>query len=564
MRPSVALGLLALAAYAHADEVRVVSPMPDAVSVTIYRDLFALITETRTVDLPAGPVTLVFDGVAESLLPQSAVITDTGRPLGESNYDNELLTPENLLAKSIGREVLLTRTDPATGRVRQVGATLVAANTGGIIFRTHEGNEALRCSGLPERLSFEEIPGELSARPALSIRLPAGAAGKRQVRISYLAHGFAWSADYVGTLAADSARMELMGWITLQNLTDASFRNAQVQVVAGRLNLLDHEESRGTSLIGATADFASDEYLDSEREAALEEIRDDPDSLPHRAAREFSFFGGCYPLFRALPAFDVGKLPDSILAEALQRIPGVSMDAVETEEVIVTGIRASMAVREDFADYQLYRLPGSTDLVARQTKQVAFLHQRDVAIERFYGLRIANDFQWGNDEAAQDNFIPFHVKVAWRNRKSDGLGEPLPGGVIRFFEPGDVGKVFAGEARIKDTPLDVPVEVTIGGSIDIGVSFDGSDAAPEPRPSPLMRRIYLPVRLRIYNDKPRPVLVEWRQAPFQELRDMRVIDASAAPSRKGGDFMWRFLVPAHGEQALSYKVGGRIPKGWEP
>ena len=32
---------------------------PTRVSVTIYRDLFALITETRTVDLPAGPVTLV-------------------------------------------------------------------------------------------------------------------------------------------------------------------------------------------------------------------------------------------------------------------------------------------------------------------------------------------------------------------------------------------------------------------------------------------------------------------------------------------------------------------------
>jgi hypothetical protein len=563
MRPMVALGLLVLAAPAHADEVRVVSSQPDAVSVTIYRDLFALITETRTVDLPAEPVTLVFDGVAESLLPQSAIISDTGRPLGESNYDNELLTPENLLAKSIGREVLLTRTDPATGRVRQVGATLVAANTGGIIFRTHEGNEALRCSGLPERLSFEEIPGELSARPALSIRLPAGAAGKRQVRVSYLAHGFSWSADYVGTLTADSARMDLLGWITLRNLTDASFRNAQVQVVAGRLNLLDHEESRGTSLIGATADFASDEYLDSEREAALEELQDDPDSLPHRAAREFRFFGGCYPL-SGYSAADLGKLPDGILAEALQRVATVGIGAEETEEILVTGIRASMAVREDFADYQLYRLPGSTDLVARQTKQVAFLHQPDVAIERFYGLRIANDFEWGNDEAAQDNFIPLHVKVAWRNRKADGLGEPLPGGVVRFFEPRDHGKVFAGEARIKDTPLDVPVEVTIGSSIDIGVSFDGSDAAPEPRPSLMMRRLYLPVRVRFYNDKSRPVIVEWRQSPFQEVEDLRVVDASAAPTRKGGDFTWRFEVPAHGEQALSYKVGGRIAKGWEP
>ena len=59
--------------------MEVVSDHPDAVSVTIYRDLFALITETRTVDLPAGPVTLAFDGVVETLLPASAVVADTGR-----------------------------------------------------------------------------------------------------------------------------------------------------------------------------------------------------------------------------------------------------------------------------------------------------------------------------------------------------------------------------------------------------------------------------------------------------------------------------------------------------
>ncbi len=171
--------------------------------MTIYRDLFALITETRTVDLPAGPVTLQFDGVVESLIPQSALVGGTERAVAESNYDFERLTPANLLLKSIGKQVTLWRTNPATGRARQVNATLVAANAAGVIFRTEDGDEALHCSGLPERLSFEEIPGELRARPALSIRLASGEPGRREVRVSYLAHGFAWSADYVAHLDCD-------------------------------------------------------------------------------------------------------------------------------------------------------------------------------------------------------------------------------------------------------------------------------------------------------------------------------------------------------------------------
>src|SRR3954468_11639332 len=96
-----------------AQEVQVVSPRADSVSVTIYRDLFALITETRTVDLPAGPVTLVFDGVVDTLLPQSAVVSDTKRSVSEANYDFDRLTPANLLRKSIGRTVMLTRMNPA-------------------------------------------------------------------------------------------------------------------------------------------------------------------------------------------------------------------------------------------------------------------------------------------------------------------------------------------------------------------------------------------------------------------------------------------------------------------
>ena len=60
-----------------------ISPRPDSVSVTIYRDLFALVTETRTVDLPEGPVTLEFDGVVDTLIPQSAVIAGTQRAVAE-------------------------------------------------------------------------------------------------------------------------------------------------------------------------------------------------------------------------------------------------------------------------------------------------------------------------------------------------------------------------------------------------------------------------------------------------------------------------------------------------
>lgn len=545
---------LALVAAAAADEPRVVSPRPDSVSITIYRDLVALITETRTVDLPAGAVTLELHGVVDSLIPQSAVLADAGRDVAESNYDFDRLTPDNLLAKSIGKTVTLTRTNRATGKVTQVEATLVAANAQGVVFRTADGHEALRCSGLAEKLTFVEIPGELRTEPTLSVRLAPGTPGKRQLRVSYIAQGFSWNADYVAHLR--DHRMDLAGWLTLENFSGASFRDAEVQVVAGRLNLLDAQDDRGSSPYGESRYYPDEEAVESQREAARERLREQGVAPPD----DFRHFTGCYPFGAdAITAEDIGRFPDANAAEALQRVAGFE----ELEEVVVTGIRQSMAVRENLADYQMYRLPERTDLAARQTKQVAFLSKPDVTVDRFYGVKLGGDDE---DIGELERGVPPRVKVAWRNVAADGLGEPLPGGIARFFEDG----VFVGDARLRDSPVGVPVELGIGRSNDLDLRIlnveqaDVSLDSIEPGPKDLLvalltRRIYIPLSLRVVNAKPRPVTFELRQAPLAEFVDLRVKHASLRPQRKGGDYVWRLTVPANGEALLSYEVGGRVP-----
>ena len=560
MRPARAFGLLlALAALpCLADEVRVVSGAPDEVSVTIYRDLFALVTETRTVDLPAEPVTLVFDGVVQSLLPQSAVVAGTGRGLSEGNYDYDKLTPGSLIRKSIGRRVTLTRAHRRTGRVTQVEATIVAANRDGVTFRTVEGNEAYHCSGLPERLTFDELPDGIDATPRLSIRLAGGVAGRRQVRVSYLAHGLAWSADYVGHVDAASKRMDLLGWVTLRNLTGATFRDAQVQVVAGRLNLLDSYED-GTSLVGDTADYSTDESLGESLREAEEFLADELEG----DLEDFETVSGCYPqgppVFGALSMKRDGiGLVDAITAEDIGNFPDASY---ELQEVIVTGIRQSMAVRENLADYQMYRLPARTDLNARQTKQVAFLQKEDVKIDRFYALRFARDaFDEVMIGERGDRLHPM-IRIGWMNREADGLGEPLPGGRVRIFDGRNVGALFAGEADIRDNAVGAPLEFTIGFAQDLTLTPKLVEEGENPPGllALLTRRASLPMEMLIENHKSVPVDVEVRQGDMLDLTDIRVKRASQAPKRKAGDYMWRITVPANGASHLSYVVTGRNP-----
>ena len=90
MRPALFLCGLASAwtLLAHPCWAQVVSARPDSVSITVYRDSAAsadiggegflgglvLVTEDRTIDVPAGAGKISFRGVADGIVPQTAKI----------------------------------------------------------------------------------------------------------------------------------------------------------------------------------------------------------------------------------------------------------------------------------------------------------------------------------------------------------------------------------------------------------------------------------------------------------------------------------------------------------
>src|SRR5271170_5420511 len=151
---------------------------PAQLSVTVYRapfraagsiDLdqlagFALVSEVRTVHLPAGLSRLRFEGVADGIEPASAIVTGLPPGVIEKNREGKLLSPSALIAASSGKPVTLLRTNRKTGKQQRLDGTLLADAEGGVVFQTSEGIEALRCSGLPETFSFAGIDG-LAAKP---------------------------------------------------------------------------------------------------------------------------------------------------------------------------------------------------------------------------------------------------------------------------------------------------------------------------------------------------------------------------------------------------------------
>ena len=63
----------------------------------------------------------------------------------------------------MGKRVELLRTNRKTGKTQRLSGTILSDAEGGVVFKTAEGIEALRCSGLPETFSFEPVARPLGA-----------------------------------------------------------------------------------------------------------------------------------------------------------------------------------------------------------------------------------------------------------------------------------------------------------------------------------------------------------------------------------------------------------------
>ena len=204
-------------------------------AITIYNDDLALVKDVRRVRLARDNNQLVWDDVPAQMHPETAQLRHTSRPAGfrveEQHFDLDRLTPEQLLEKHAGREVIVIRTHPTTGAETREAATVLATN-GGVVLQFADRVE----TGVPGRLAFPSVPFGLRAKPALDILLVTPTAGAQTLELSYLTGGLSWRADYVAELDERDGRLDLNGWATLTNQSGAAYPEATLQLVAGNVN----------------------------------------------------------------------------------------------------------------------------------------------------------------------------------------------------------------------------------------------------------------------------------------------------------------------------------------
>ena len=203
------------------------------VGITVYNDGFGLVREVRNLDVGTGRVALEFRDVSAQIQPETVAIkpvTGTGLTVFEQNYRYDLLSPQKLLEKYVGKKVKVYRWIEKEGKEVGYDAEVLAVNGGQTVMKI---NGEITYD-FPGRIAFPEVPANLISKPTLVWLLDSTAA-KQKVEVTYLTRGLGWKADYVFTLNDKDDLGDLQGWVTLNNNTGAAYQNATLKLVAGNV-----------------------------------------------------------------------------------------------------------------------------------------------------------------------------------------------------------------------------------------------------------------------------------------------------------------------------------------
>jgi hypothetical protein len=500
---------------------------PAALAVTLYRDPnrgmhgamnrdwpqgFAMITEKRTVTLPPGESTIRFTGVAEGMVAVSAIVT--GLPGGtiEKNRNADLLSPAALVDGTLGNRVTVTRTNPATGEVVAEDAIVRTRADGGLVLQTSQGFEAVRCSGLPEKVIFDRVPAGLSAQPVFTVDTHDPSGGTYTIELTYLAWGFDWQAHYVATLEepgpGDDIKLRLMSWLTLLNDNGQSFPDAELLVVAGKLSVVSNFQA----------------------------LADPPDARPLALT--------CYPLGSTAagspiddllppppppPPPPMAAMPESIVVTGqMRRRAGFAADAP-----------AMKAEEEALGDLKLYRVPEPVTVSAKSLKQVVFLDQDEVEGRLLYKTSCS---PWDN----QDEPLPAGMLIATVNDKQHGLGMALPMGGITVFEPSSIGDQLVAEERIRDYAEGQDVELALGASSQV---FARCERVGEVDPYEVPAR-WTPIRVTLTNANRTPARVRLVLGPSGDWQ-LRGLSGTRV---KDGEVIAEVTIPGNGRRQVTWEA----------
>ncbi|HZM00163.1 MAG TPA: hypothetical protein VFD43_07930 [Planctomycetota bacterium] len=241
-------------------------------ALTIYNGDFAVVRELLALDLASGVNRVAVSGMTRSLEADSVILRDpTGaRALSvlEQNYRNDPVSQELLLSLFEGQTIDFQVVREGgefivPGRIVRSGYVPASqlggydrwgnwrppqpgVNTQPII--EVEGKLRFSLPGLP---LFPSLSDDTVLEPTLHWLLATDRPGSLKAELAYVTGGVNWEASYNAVAPETGESLDLVGWITMQNQSGKTYRDATIKLMAGDVNKLEPQGGRAGAMKAA-------------------------------------------------------------------------------------------------------------------------------------------------------------------------------------------------------------------------------------------------------------------------------------------------------------------------
>ena len=206
----------------------------EGVEVTIYNQNFGVVREKRNVDVKDKVGTIQFTDVASQIDGTSVQFKSLTDPLAtvlEQNYEYDLVSADKLLDKYIDKQLTVLTKDGS-----RYSGTLLSFDGNQLVIR-QEGEKTgivmVQRGDNVKDIQFGALPEGLITKPTLVWKLATEKLGRQLIEVAYQTAGLSWQADYNAILNPNDTKLDLGGWVTINNQSGAMYKDAKLKLIAG-------------------------------------------------------------------------------------------------------------------------------------------------------------------------------------------------------------------------------------------------------------------------------------------------------------------------------------------
>src|SRR2546428_611897 len=209
-------------------------PPEEGVALTIYNQSFGVVREKRKVDVKEKVGTIRFTDVAAQIdgtSVQFKSLTDPGTTVLEQNYEYDLVSADKLLQKYIDKQIAVLTKDGS-----RYSGSLLSFDANQLVIRQYgeKGDIVMVQRGDNVKdIQFSALPEGLITKPTLVWKLATEKIGRQLVEVMYQTGGINWQADYNAVLNVKDTALDLNGWVTVNNQSGATYKDAKLKLIAG-------------------------------------------------------------------------------------------------------------------------------------------------------------------------------------------------------------------------------------------------------------------------------------------------------------------------------------------